>query len=30
VAMLIESLPLPINDNLALPLVTGGLLTFML
>jgi dolichol kinase len=29
VAMLIESLPLPINDNLVLPLVTGALLTFM-
>jgi phosphoserine phosphatase/dolichol kinase len=29
VAMLIESLPLPINDNLVLPLVTGTLLTFM-
>jgi phosphoserine phosphatase len=29
VAMLIESLPLPINDNLAVPLVTGALLTFM-
>jgi HAD superfamily phosphoserine phosphatase-like hydrolase len=28
-AMLIESLPLPINDNLVLPLVTGALLTFM-
>jgi dolichol kinase len=30
VAMLIESLPLPINDNLVIPLVTGGLLTLML
>jgi dolichol kinase/phosphoserine phosphatase len=30
VAMVIESLPLPINDNLVLPLVTGALLTFML
>jgi phytol kinase len=29
VAMLIESLPLPINDNLLLPLVTGALLTFI-
>jgi HAD superfamily phosphoserine phosphatase-like hydrolase len=29
-AMLIESLPLPTNDNLVLPLVTGALLTFML
>jgi HAD superfamily phosphoserine phosphatase-like hydrolase len=28
-AMLIESLPLPINDNLVLPLVTGALLTIM-
>jgi len=28
-AMLIESLPLPINDNLVIPLVTGALLTFM-
>jgi HAD superfamily phosphoserine phosphatase-like hydrolase len=30
VAMLIEGLPLPINDNLVLPLVTGALLTLML
>ena len=30
VAMLLEGLPLPINDNLVLPLVTGALLTFML
>ena len=30
VAMLIEGLPLPLNDNLVLPLVTGALLTFML
>lgn len=30
VAMLIESLPLPINDNLVLPLVTGALLTLMI
>jgi dolichol kinase/phosphoserine phosphatase len=29
VAMLIESLPLPINDNLAVPLMTGALLTLM-
>lgn len=29
VAMLIESLPLPINDNLVLPLVTGALLTLI-
>jgi len=29
VAMLIESLPLPINDNLVLPIVTGALLTFI-
>lgn len=28
-AMLIESLPLPINDNLILPIVTGAFLTFM-
>jgi dolichol kinase len=27
--MLIESLPLPINDNLAVPLITGALLTFI-
>jgi dolichol kinase len=30
VAMLVEALPLPINDNLVLPLVTGALLTLML
>jgi phosphoserine phosphatase len=30
VAMVIESLPLPLNDNLVLPLATGALLTFML
>jgi len=30
VAMLLEGLPLPINDNLVLPLVAGALLTFML
>ena len=30
IAMLLESLPLPINDNLVLPLVTGALLTLML
>jgi dolichol kinase len=30
VAMLVETLPLPINDNLVLPLVTGALLTLML
>jgi len=29
IAMLIESLPLPINDNLAIPLVTGALLTLI-
>ncbi|MGD0159809.1 MAG: haloacid dehalogenase-like hydrolase [Candidatus Bathyarchaeia archaeon] len=29
-AMLIETLPLPINDNLVLPLVTGALLTLLL
>lgn len=28
-AMLIETLPLPINDNLVLPLVTGALLTLI-
>jgi dolichol kinase len=28
-AMLIESLPLPINDNLIIPLLTGVLLIFM-
>jgi len=30
VAMLIETLPLPVNDNLVLPLVTGALLTLLL
>lgn len=29
VAMFIESLPLPVNDNLVLPLATGALLTFI-
>jgi HAD superfamily phosphoserine phosphatase-like hydrolase len=29
VAMLIESLPLPLNDNLVVPLVTGAVLTFV-
>jgi phosphoserine phosphatase len=29
VAMLIESLPLPLNDNLVIPLVTGAVLTFV-
>jgi dolichol kinase len=27
VAMLIESMPLPLNDNLAVPLITGFVLT---
>jgi phosphoserine phosphatase/dolichol kinase len=29
VAMIIESLPLPLNDNLVVPLITGVVLTFM-
>ena len=30
VAMTIESLPLPVNDNLAIPLLTGAILSLMI
>jgi len=29
VAMVVETLPLPANDNLTIPLITGFMLTFV-